>query len=202
MEKLLATFSGFHQTLFRFLTAHSPHQLFSQLTAHNSFFHSHSPTKQTLGTWITILYVLLYNAKSLCIFHHLKSYLLPFSMSTLAFYYISSYYYHTLGFHYTRVSLEVSIGHVQTISTGVGQTFLQLVLSLAYHTYCRFRLDTLYGHKSSATYAFSQHLAAEYVDCQLFVDQYSALCNITGLITTQGTILQFFFNCVVVFVVF
>jgi hypothetical protein len=48
MEKLLATFSGFHQTLFRFLTAHSPQQLFSQLTAHNSFFHSHSRTKQTL----------------------------------------------------------------------------------------------------------------------------------------------------------
>jgi hypothetical protein len=33
MEKLLATFSGFHQTLFSFLTAHSPQQLFSQLTA-------------------------------------------------------------------------------------------------------------------------------------------------------------------------
>jgi hypothetical protein len=49
MEKLLATFSGFHQTLFSFLTAHSPQQLFSQLTAHSSFFHSHSPTKQTLG---------------------------------------------------------------------------------------------------------------------------------------------------------
>jgi hypothetical protein len=48
MEKLLATFSGFHQTLFSFLTAHSPQQLFSQLTAHSSFFHSHSPTKQTL----------------------------------------------------------------------------------------------------------------------------------------------------------
>jgi hypothetical protein len=49
MEKLLATFSGFHQTLFSFLTAHSPQQLFSQLTAHSSFFHSHSPTKQTLN---------------------------------------------------------------------------------------------------------------------------------------------------------
>jgi hypothetical protein len=48
MEKLLATFSGFHQTLFSFLTAHSPQQLFSQLTAHSSFFHNHSPTKQTL----------------------------------------------------------------------------------------------------------------------------------------------------------
>jgi hypothetical protein len=33
MEKLLATFSGFHQTLFRFLTARNPQQLFSQLIA-------------------------------------------------------------------------------------------------------------------------------------------------------------------------
>jgi hypothetical protein len=48
MEKYLAIFSGFHQTLFNFLTAHSPQQLFSQLTAHSSFFHSHSPTKHTL----------------------------------------------------------------------------------------------------------------------------------------------------------
>jgi hypothetical protein len=38
MEKHLATFSGFHQTLFCFLTARSPQQLFSQLTAHSSFF--------------------------------------------------------------------------------------------------------------------------------------------------------------------
>jgi hypothetical protein len=31
--------------------------------------------------------------------------------------------------------LEISVGHVQTISIGVGQTFLQLVLLLAYHVY-------------------------------------------------------------------
>jgi hypothetical protein len=49
IEELLTTFSGFHQTIFSFLTAHSPHQLFPQLTAHNNFFHSHSPTKQTLN---------------------------------------------------------------------------------------------------------------------------------------------------------
>jgi hypothetical protein len=48
MEEFLAIFSGFHQTIFSFLAVHSPQQLFSQLTAHNSFFHSHSPTKQTL----------------------------------------------------------------------------------------------------------------------------------------------------------
>jgi hypothetical protein len=49
MEEFLATFSGFHQTVFSFLAVHSPQQLFSQLTAHSSFFHSHSPTKQTLN---------------------------------------------------------------------------------------------------------------------------------------------------------
>jgi hypothetical protein len=48
IEELLTTFSGFHQTVFSFLTAYSLHQLFPQLTAHNNFFHSHSPTKQTL----------------------------------------------------------------------------------------------------------------------------------------------------------
>jgi hypothetical protein len=48
MKEFLAIFSGFHQTVFRFLAVHNPHQLFSQLTAHNSFFHSHIPTKQTL----------------------------------------------------------------------------------------------------------------------------------------------------------
>jgi hypothetical protein len=48
MEELLEVFSGFHQMIFSFLTAHRPQQLFSQLTAHSSFFHSHNPTKQTL----------------------------------------------------------------------------------------------------------------------------------------------------------
>jgi hypothetical protein len=48
MEKILATFSDFHQTIFSFLAVHSQQQLFSQLTAHSSFFHSHSSTKQTL----------------------------------------------------------------------------------------------------------------------------------------------------------
>jgi hypothetical protein len=55
IEELLTTFSGFHQTIFSFLTAHSLQQLFSQLTAHSNFFHSHSPTKQTLSVlqdWI------------------------------------------------------------------------------------------------------------------------------------------------------
>jgi hypothetical protein len=50
IEELLTTFSGFHQTIFSFLTAHSLQQLFPQLTAHSNFFHSHSPTKQTLNS--------------------------------------------------------------------------------------------------------------------------------------------------------
>jgi hypothetical protein len=48
IEEFLTTFSGFHQTVFIFLTAYSLQQLFPQLTAHNNFFNSHSPTKQTL----------------------------------------------------------------------------------------------------------------------------------------------------------
>jgi hypothetical protein len=43
IEELLTTFSGFHQTIFSFLTTHSLQQLFPQLTAHSNFFHSHSP---------------------------------------------------------------------------------------------------------------------------------------------------------------
>jgi hypothetical protein len=56
IEELLTTFSGFHQTIFSFLTAHSLQQLFPQLTAHSNFFHSHSPTKQTLYTCTTIAF--------------------------------------------------------------------------------------------------------------------------------------------------
>jgi hypothetical protein len=48
IEEFLTIFSGFHQTVFSFLTAYSLQQLFLQLTAHSNFFHSHSPTKQTL----------------------------------------------------------------------------------------------------------------------------------------------------------
>jgi hypothetical protein len=48
IEEFLTTFSGFHQTVFSFLTAYSLQQLFPQLTTHSKFFHSHNPTKQTL----------------------------------------------------------------------------------------------------------------------------------------------------------
>jgi hypothetical protein len=53
IEELLTIFSGFYQTIFSFLMTHSLQQLFPQLTAHSNFFHSHSPTKQTLipSTW-------------------------------------------------------------------------------------------------------------------------------------------------------
>jgi hypothetical protein len=60
IEDFLTTFSGFHQTVFSFLTAYSLQQLFPQLTTHSNFFHSHSPTKQTLILSIhsnTITYV-------------------------------------------------------------------------------------------------------------------------------------------------
>jgi hypothetical protein len=49
IEELLTIFSGFYQTIFSFLMAHSLQQLFPQLTAHSNFFDSHSPTKQTLS---------------------------------------------------------------------------------------------------------------------------------------------------------
>jgi hypothetical protein len=49
IEEFLMTFSGFHQTVFSFLTAYGLHQLSPQLAAHNNFFHSRNPTKQTLN---------------------------------------------------------------------------------------------------------------------------------------------------------
>ena len=62
------------------------------------------------------------------------------------------------------MSLEVSIGHVQTISTGVGRAFFQLVLPLTYHVYHRSELDPfLYARKSNATYTFPRHLTVEHV---------------------------------------
>jgi hypothetical protein len=54
-------------------------------------------------------------------------------MSTSVF--LSSHCYRVLGSHYTLVPLEVSVEHVQTISTDVGQAFLQLVLLIGYHVY-------------------------------------------------------------------
>jgi hypothetical protein len=64
IEEFLMTFSGFHQTVFSFLTAYSLQQLFPQLTAHSNFFHSHSPTKQTL--------LLLSHAQNFLKLHNVK----------------------------------------------------------------------------------------------------------------------------------
>jgi hypothetical protein len=56
--------------------------------------------------------------------------------------------------------LEVFIGHVQTILTGVGQAFLQLT----YYVYHHSILDSfLYGHKSNTTYVFLQQLSDAHV---------------------------------------
>jgi hypothetical protein len=63
IEELLMAFSGFHQTNFNFLTAHNPQQLFPQLTAYNSFFHSHIPTKQTPSTSPWVAHVLFVEKK-------------------------------------------------------------------------------------------------------------------------------------------
>jgi hypothetical protein len=48
MKEFLATFSGFHPTIFSFLAVHSPQQFFHSSQPTTAFFHSHSPTKQTL----------------------------------------------------------------------------------------------------------------------------------------------------------
>jgi hypothetical protein len=122
-----------------------------------------------------------------------KSHFTVSSHVNLIFLFLSSYYYRTLGSHYILAPLEVSVGHVQTISTDVGQTFLQLVLPLAYdvgqaflqlvlplayHVYHHFRLDPfLYGqhniHNSTTLICWTY---------RLFVGQHSAPYNITSLI--------------------
>jgi hypothetical protein len=45
IEEFLMTFSGFHQTVFSFLTAYSLQQLFPQLTVHNNFFSQPQPNQ-------------------------------------------------------------------------------------------------------------------------------------------------------------
>jgi hypothetical protein len=42
------------------------------------------------------------------------------------------------------VYLDVSIIHVKTITIGIGQVFFQLMISLAYHIYHRFRLNPIF----------------------------------------------------------
>ena len=110
-----------------------------------------SRNNQGSGMWIVIFQALLSKAKSLGIFHPFKSPLLSLPKSTSVFLCLSSRYYPSLGFHYAPVHLEVSVAHVQTISTGVGQAFLQLALPLISHEYHRSELDPfLYDRKSNA----------------------------------------------------
>jgi hypothetical protein len=105
--------------------------------------------------WIVFFFIRSYSRLNLWVYSLSRLLLLPllnFGPSCL-----SIHFYHALGSHYAMVSLEVSVGHVQTISIGFGRAFLQLLLHLAYHIYHRSRLDPFYGHKSSATYTFLQH---------------------------------------------
>jgi hypothetical protein len=66
-------------------------------------------------------------------------------MLTLVFLCLFSHCYCGLGPHYTLVPLEVSIRHVQTISSNIQQVFLQLMVHLAYHVY-HCRLNLFYAH--------------------------------------------------------
>jgi hypothetical protein len=55
-------------------------------------------------------------------------------------------------------------GGVQIISISVRQSFLQLVLPLAYYVCRRSGFDPfLYEHKSNATHVFPQHISAKHV---------------------------------------
>jgi hypothetical protein len=109
---------------------------------------------QSLDTWIADFHALLFKAKYLDIFYPFKS---PFSVSSHINFSLAMTLFPLLSclripLRYTPVPLKVSIVHVHTISTSVGQAFLQMMLSLAYHIYHRSVLDTfLYGHKTNAT---------------------------------------------------
>jgi hypothetical protein len=54
IEELLTAFSGFHQTIFSFLTAHTPQQIFPRLTAYSNFF-SRSQSNQTNPKFLELL---------------------------------------------------------------------------------------------------------------------------------------------------
>jgi hypothetical protein len=59
-------------------------------------------------------------------------------------------------------SLGPDMDIVQTISTGVRQAFLQLMLALSYHVYHRSKFNPfLYPHKPKTTYTFPLHLSTK-----------------------------------------
>jgi hypothetical protein len=83
-------------------------------------------------------------------------------MSSSVFLFLSSHYYRALASDYALAPLKVSVEHVQSISTNVGQVFLQMVLPLAYYLYHHFGFDSLYGHKSNAIYVLiGRHIQAQ-----------------------------------------
>ena len=78
-----------------------------------------SRSNQGSGTWI-VFSKNFYLRLSLWVYTILSSLLLlPLPKSTSVFLCLSSRYYPGFGFHYAPVPLEVSVAHVQTISTGV-----------------------------------------------------------------------------------
>jgi hypothetical protein len=97
-------------------------------------------------------HALLFKSKSLVMFHPFNSYF------TISFHVnfgfpLPHHYYHVLKSHYTLMPLEIFVGYVQTISTDIGQAFLQLTIPLAYHIYHHSRLDIfLYGNESTCVF--------------------------------------------------
>jgi hypothetical protein len=91
--------------------------------------------------------------------------------------------------------LEVSVGHVQTISTDIGQVFVQLMLRLAYHLYHRSGLDPSYT-VINLTPIYTQYLSAEH---DAFLGRHSAQYNIAIIIVIlynlpfsfRGTLLSY-----------
>jgi hypothetical protein len=96
--------------------------------------------------------------------HSLRSLLTASSQVSLGRPLPSLHYRPGLAPHYTPVPQEASSGHDQTISTGVGPIFPQLVPLQLYLECLNFRLYLfLYAHESITTYASRQHSVAGHV---------------------------------------
>jgi hypothetical protein len=114
------------------------------------------------GTLIASLQALLSITNSLGMSHSLRSLLTD--SSQVVDLYPSLHYRPGLAPHYAPVPREASSGHDQTISTGVGPIFPQLVPPQLHPKCLRFGLYLfLYAHKSNATYASQQHSVAGHV---------------------------------------
>jgi hypothetical protein len=111
IEELLTTISGFHQTIFSFLTAHNLQQLFPELTAHSNFFHSHNPTKQTLKLVNMKIKQRRYNLGNVSGANqvYVQTSCKP-TFSEFSFFYLLTYYEFELQFLYScRVGNEVHL---------------------------------------------------------------------------------------------